>query len=124
MWGASAKLLYFAFVFGAGFVRRTSPRPADRPAQRHQNGGLIEAPIIDFGQRLAAHWIIRRFAVPPTATERIVIAIVALVLVLVTEFTLVLLASCFCVDPRQQFRIGEEGPRFRKTRQVFVGSSD
>jgi hypothetical protein len=75
---------------------------------------LIEAPIIDFGQLLAAHQIIRRFAVPPTATERIVIAIRCARASARRGIHRRALASCFCMDPRQQFRIGKEGHGSRK----------
>ena len=47
------------------------PRIGTRTAE------LIETPVMIVVSLLAARWIIRRFAVPPSATERIVIGLVA-----------------------------------------------
>ena len=70
-------VFYFAIVFGAGFILGTIRvllivlRVGTRTAE------LIETPILILISLLAARWIIRRFAVPPSATERIVIGLVA-----------------------------------------------
>jgi hypothetical protein len=83
-------LLYFALVFGAGFLLGTIrvllvvPRLCVRTAE------LIEMPVMIAISFLVARWIIRRFPVPPSTTERIAIGLVALVLLLGAEFTFVL----------------------------------
>ena len=85
-----AGALYFAFVFGAGFVLGpirilwAVPRFGTRMAE------LIEAPIMLVVTILAARWIVRRFAVPPKPSSRLGMGCVGLGLMLVAEFTLVL----------------------------------
>jgi hypothetical protein len=85
-----AGVLYFALVFGAGFVLGPIrilwlvPRVGTRLAE------LMEAPIMLVVTILAARWIVRRFAVPPTVSHRLGMGFIALALLLVTEFTLVL----------------------------------
>jgi hypothetical protein len=83
-------VLYFALVFGAGFVLGpirviwAVPRFGTRMAE------LMETPIMLVVTMVAARWIIRRLAVPPTPSSRLGIGCVALALILVAEFTLVL----------------------------------
>lgn len=85
-----AGVLYFALVFGAGFILGLvrilwiAPRLGRRVAE------LLEAPVMLAVANVAAHWIIRRLAVPPSTTTRLGIGSIALSLMLVAEFTLVL----------------------------------
>ncbi len=85
-----AGLLYFIFVFGAGFVLGpirllwVVPRLGTRTAE------LLEAPIMLGISIVAARWIIRRFRVPPVWTNRIGMGCVAICLMLLAEFTFVL----------------------------------
>ena len=85
-----AGVLYFALVFGAGFVLGpirilwVVPRFGTRIAE------LMEAPIMFLVIIVAARWIIRRLSVPYTLSIRLGIGCVALGLLLVAEFTLVL----------------------------------
>jgi hypothetical protein len=66
-----AGVLYFAVVFGAGFVLGPMrilwavPRLGTRVAE------LLEAPIMFVVTIVAARWIVRRFAVPPTPSSRL-----------------------------------------------------
>ena len=82
--------LYFALVFGAGFVLGpirilwAVPRFGPRMAE------LMEAPIMFVVTILAARWIVRRLAVPPKPSNRHGMGCVGLGLMLVAEFTLVL----------------------------------
>jgi len=82
-----AGVLYFALVFGAGFVLGpirilwVVPRLGTRVAE------LLEAPIMLVIAIVAARWIVRRLLVPPTPSSRLGIA---LSLLLIAEFTLVL----------------------------------
>ena len=69
--------LYFALVFAAGFVLGTIRVLLSVPRVGTRTAELIETPILILISLLAARWIIRRFAVPPSATERIVIGLVA-----------------------------------------------
>jgi hypothetical protein len=85
-----AGTLYFALVFGAGFVFGpirilwAVPRFGTRVAE------LMEAPIMFVVTILVARWIVRRLAVPPKPLSRLGMGCVALGLMLVAEFTLVL----------------------------------
>lgn len=88
MYGAGA--LYFALVFGAGFVLGpirilwAVPRFGERTAE------LMETPIMLVVIILAARWIGRHLAVPPAPSIRLGVGLVALGLLLVAEFTVVL----------------------------------
>jgi hypothetical protein len=85
-----AGVLYFALVFGAGFVLGPIrilwivPRFGTRMAE------LIETPIMLVVTIVAGRWIVRRLAVPSTPSCRLGIGCVALGLMLIAEFTLVL----------------------------------
>ena len=81
---------YFALVFGAGFVLGpirilwVVPRFGTRMAE------LMETPIMFVVIIVAARWIVRRLALPSTASIRLGMGSLALGLMLVAEFTLVL----------------------------------
>jgi len=85
-----AGMLYFVFVFGAGFllgpirILWVVPRLGTRVAE------LLEAPIMFVITIVAARWIVRRLAVPSTASSRLSMGGIALGLMLIAEFTLVL----------------------------------
>jgi hypothetical protein len=85
-----AGVLYFALVFGAGFVLGTirtlwfAPRVGMRIAE------LMETPIMLVVIIVAARWIVHRLAVPSVPSSRLSMGLVALGLMLVAEFGLVL----------------------------------
>jgi len=85
-----AGALYFALVFGAGFVLGpiriwwAVPRFGTRMAE------LMESPIMLVVTIAAARWIVRRLAVPSKPSSRLGMGCVALGLMLIAEFTLVL----------------------------------
>jgi len=85
-----AGVLYFAVVFGAGFILGPirilwiAPRLGTRMAE------LLEMPIMLAIAIVTARWIVRRLAVPPTPSSRLGMGGIALSLLLVAEFTLVL----------------------------------
>jgi hypothetical protein len=84
-----AGVLYFALVFGAGFVLGTirtfwaGPRFGSRTAE------LMEMPLMVTVGILTARWIVRLF-VPPTLFARLAMGGLALALLLAAEFSLVL----------------------------------
>ena len=86
-----AGVLYFALVFGAGFVLGVVRILWVVPCFGTSMAELIEAPIMFVVIIVAARWIVRRFAVPFTSSGRLGMGCVALGLLLVAEFTLVLL---------------------------------
>jgi hypothetical protein len=81
-----AGVLYFALVFGAGFVLGTIrtlwvvPRVGTRQAE------LMETPIMLVVTILAARWMVQRLAVPAAASARLGMGCIALLLLLVAEF--------------------------------------
>jgi len=85
-----AGLLYFAIVFGMGFVFGTVrtvwvvPRVGTRLAE------LIETPIMLLVTIVAARWTVLHLAVPSAPSTRIGMGGLALCLLLVAEFGLVL----------------------------------
>ena len=85
-----AGTLYFAIVFGIGFlvgsirVLWLVPRVGTRSAE------LMEAPIMLAVSLFAARWTIRRLAVPAVFSCRLVMGLLALILMLTAEFTFVL----------------------------------
>ena len=85
-----AGVLYFALVFGAGFVLGTVrtlwvvPRVGTRTAE------LLEMPIMLVVTIVAARWTVLRLALPSVPSARLGMGGIALVLLLVAEFTLVL----------------------------------
>src|SRR5690349_7647726 len=84
-----AGAIYFALVFGAGFVLgaiRTLwvvPRVGTRLAE------LMEMPIMLVVTIVAARWIVRHFAIPYVSSARLGMGGIGLSLLLVAEFGLV-----------------------------------
>ena len=85
-----ASLLYFIIVFGAGFILGpirilwVVPRFGIRIAE------LMETPIMFVVTIVTARWVVRRLSVPSSLHSRLGMGSVALILMLVAEFTLVL----------------------------------
>lgn len=85
-----AGALYFALVFGAGFVLGPIlilwlvPRFGTRIAE------LMETPLMLAVIIVAARWVVRRLALSSTSSKRLGVGIIALGLLLVVEFSLVL----------------------------------
>jgi hypothetical protein len=85
-----AGVLYFALVFGAGFVLGPIrilwlvPRFGTRTAE------LMETPLMLAVIIVAARWVTRRLAPPSTSSKRLGVGLVALGLLLVAEFSVVL----------------------------------
>jgi len=84
-----AGMLYFALVFGAGFVLGpirmlwVVPRVGTRIAE------LMESPIMLVVIIVAARWLIRRLAVPPEPSSRLGMGFLALALLVIAEISLV-----------------------------------
>jgi len=85
-----AGVFYFALVFGAGFVLGTIRILWIVPSFGTRMAELMETPIMFVVTILAARWVARRLAIPPTASKRLAVGFLALGLLLVAEFTLVL----------------------------------
>ncbi len=85
-----AALLYFAMVFGAGFLLGPLRILWVVPAVGTRIAEMIESPIMLVVTIISARWIVRRFAVPLKNSSRLEMGVIALALMLTAEFTLVL----------------------------------
>ncbi len=85
-----ASALYFAIVFGTGFLLGPIrllwlvPRVGTRSAE------LMETPVMLVVIIVAARWTVQRLALPPTYSKRWAMGMVALSFMLLAEFSLVL----------------------------------
>jgi MFS family permease len=90
MQSVKASLLYFIFVFGIGFVLGPIrilwlvPRFGVRVAE------LMEMPVMLVVIIFAARWIVPHIPEPRTFSRRLVVGLLALGLLLLAEFSLVL----------------------------------
>jgi hypothetical protein len=84
-----AGALYFALVFGAGFVLGALRVLLVVPHLGARTAELIEAPFMLAVTVLAARWTARRLAVPTAWTRRLGMGGIALGLLLAAEFTVV-----------------------------------
>ena len=86
-----AGVVYFAFVFAAGFVLGTIRTLWIVPRLGVRTAELAEAPIMFCISILATRWVVRHLRVPPLWLRRLAVGCIALGLMLVAEFTLGLL---------------------------------
>ena len=85
-----AGVLYFALVFGAGFVLGSVRTLWVVPRFGARTAELMETPIMFVVTIVAARWVVRRLAIPPKGSSRLGMGCIGVGLMLVAEFTLVL----------------------------------
>jgi len=85
-----AGALYFALVFGAGFVLGTIRTLWVVPRVRTRTAELMEMPIMLAVTILAARWTVLHLWVPSTWSTRLEMGCIALALMLIAEFGFVL----------------------------------
>lgn len=85
-----AGVLYFALVFGTGFVLGTIRILWIVPSFGARTAELMETPVMLVVTMLAARWVARFLSLPPTAATRLGVGFVALGFLLGAEFTVVL----------------------------------
>ena len=85
-----AALLYFAVVFGVGFLLGTVRTLLIVPRVGARTAELMEAPLMIAVSFLAARAVIGRLHLPFVVSQRLVMGAVALLLMLVAEFGFVL----------------------------------
>jgi hypothetical protein len=85
-----AGLVYFAVVFGVGFLLGTLRVLVIIPMLGPRTAELIEFPIMLVVSYVAAKLIIQRLAIPATLFDRIGMGVIALLLLLTAEFGFVL----------------------------------
>ena len=86
----NAGALYFAIVFGAGFLLGSIRTLWVVPRLGTRVSELIELPFMLVVMIVAARWVVLRPTVPPTFSARLEIGSIALGLMLITEFGFVL----------------------------------
>jgi hypothetical protein len=84
-----AGLVYFALVFGLGFLLGTIRVPFIVPRLGQRKAELIEMPFMLVGIVLAARFVVTYYALPNTILAYICVGLVALSLVILAEILLV-----------------------------------
>jgi hypothetical protein len=85
-----AGVLYFALVFGMGFVLGTIRTLLVVPRVGARTAELMETPIMLVVTIVAARWVVLRLAVPPNPSARLGVGCIALLLLLFAEIGFVL----------------------------------
>ncbi len=85
-----AGMLYFALVFGVGFVLGTFRVLWIVPIWGTRNAELLEAPFMLAAVFLAARWSVRRTSLPSRTAVRLGAGLLALGVLVATELTVVL----------------------------------
>jgi len=85
-----AGALYFALVFGAGFILGPIRLYFVVPSIGTRMAELMEIPIMIAVIFFAARWVVRRLGIPPTPGIRLGMGCTAFVLLLAAEFGFVL----------------------------------
>ena len=84
-----AALVYFALVFGLGFLLGSIRVPFIVPQLGTRNAELLEMPFMLVGIFLAARFIVKQFVLPKTILAYLSVGMLALSLTLLAEFLLV-----------------------------------
>ena len=85
-----AALLYFVLVFGAGFGLGTIRVLFLVPIVGSRTAELLEMPIMLGVIIFAARWVVRQVEIPSTMLSRLGMGGIALVLILLLDFTMML----------------------------------
>jgi hypothetical protein len=117
---AKAGAAYFACVFGAGFALGSVRVPLLVPRLGVRVAELIEMPLMFCAIVLAARWIVRRFALPPTPASRLGTGALALAMLLSAEFTLVLWLQGLTVEGYLASRDPVSGAAYAAMLLVFA----
>ena len=81
-------LVYFALVMGAGFLLGMVRVPFLVPRLGERVAELIEMPLMFVVIGLSARFVVKRFALPPTASVRLKVGFLALALAVCAELLL------------------------------------
>ena len=85
-----AGAIYFALVFGTGFLLGAIRVPLLVPRLGMRNAELLEMPVMLVVILVAARFVVRRFALPPSAGVRVPVGVLALALLIAAELLLAL----------------------------------
>lgn len=85
-----AGLIYFAIVFGLGFLLGAIRVPFIVPRLGTRKAELLEMPFMLLGIVLASQFVLKKFVLPNTTSAYLAVGIVALSLVLIAEAMLFL----------------------------------
>ncbi len=81
-------VVYFALVFGAGFILGAIRVPILVPRLGERVSELVEMPFMLVAVLLAARFVVRRFSLPAGTSSTLLVGLLALGLLLVAEFLL------------------------------------
>ena len=84
-----AALVYFALVFGLGFLLGAIRVPFIMPRIGQRNAELLEMPFMLIGIVLASQFVLKQFVLPNTNIAYLTIGMMALSLILIAELLLV-----------------------------------
>ena len=84
-----ASMVYFALVFGLGFLLGAIRVPLLVPRMGARRAELLEMPFMLIGIVLAARFVLKQFVLPNTIWAVLIVGILALSLVLIAEVLLV-----------------------------------
>ena len=93
--------LYFAIVFGAGFVLGLTRTLLVVPHLGVRSAELIEAPIMMMVIIVASRWMVRHFPEPSTLPSRLAMGLISLTLMIGMEVSLARLLRG--ISPREYF---------------------
>lgn len=113
-------LLYFALVFGAGFLLALIRIPLLVPRLGVRAAELIEMPIMLAVIFFAARWMVRRSPQLATHAARLEVGCIALGLLLLTEFSVVLWLQGFSVRDAIASRDPVSGAAYALSLMVFA----
>lgn len=88
MQAVKAGVVYFALVFGAGFLMGSVRVPFLLPRVGVRVAELIEMPIMLLVIVLSARFVVSRFTLPPSARTRLSTGFIALALLVAAELAL------------------------------------
>jgi hypothetical protein len=114
-----AAVLYFALVFGAGFLLGLIRIPFVVPHLGERTSELLEAPLMLIVIMLAANWIVTKFQLPP-GFSRLGVGAIAFVLGILFEFTLVLKLRGLTLNEYFQTRDAISGAVYYLTLILFA----
>lgn len=83
-----ASLVYFAFVFGAGFALGSIRVPFLVPRMGVRYAELLEMPFMFLAVLVSARYIVSRYQLAPGASVRLSVGLIALALLLAAELLL------------------------------------
>ncbi len=84
-----ASIVYFALVFGLGFILGSIRVPFVVPRLGQRKAELIETPFMLVGIVVAAQFVVKHYVLPNTILAPVIVGLLALSLVILAEILLI-----------------------------------